>query len=223
MKIGFFGDSITEGCFEILTINGEVEILRDKSSCYATRLSNRLKEAYPDLHLEFFNAGISGNATADGLKRLETEVLAQNPDLMITCFGLNDVYYRDADVFSDRLKEIFLRLRNENITVVYMTPNMLNTYLSPNVHERVIETAKDCADCQNGGVLDGYMEKAKQVAKECGVYVVDAYAKWKELYAYGVDTTALLCNAINHPTRKMHALFSDMLFDCIEQNHLIKE
>lgn len=222
MRIGFFGDSVTEGCFEILNINGETEILRDKSACYATRLEKKLRERYPNVDFEFFNAGISGNSTSDGLNRIQTEVIDKKPDLVITCFGLNDVYYRDAEVFSSRLAKIFELLKGKGITTVYMTPNMLNKYLSPEVNEKVVNTAIDCADCQNSGVLDAYVQKALEKAKGFGVYVVDAYSEWKKLDYYGVDTTLLLCNRINHPSRKMHALFADKLFECIEENKLIK-
>ena len=223
MKIGFFGDSITEGCFEIVTVNGRTEILRDKPACYASRVEDGLRREYPGTAFEFFNAGISGNAAADGLGRIQTAVLDRNPDLVVLCFGLNDVYYRDPEVFAGRLGEMFRMLREKGVSVVYMTPNMLNRYVSPYVNEAVTETARDCADCQNSGVLDRYLDAARAKAAEYGVPVADAYARWKALDAYGVDTTQLLCNWINHPSRKMHALFADVLLGCIRENRFIKE
>ena len=118
---------------------------------------------------------------------------------------------------------MFRKLREKGESVVYMTPNMLNRYVSPYVNEAVTETARDCADCQNSGVLDRYLDAARAKAAEYGVPVADAYARWKALDAYGVDTTQLLCNWINHPSRKMHALFADVLLGCIRDNRLIKE
>ncbi len=44
-----------------------------------------------------------------------------------------------------------------------------------------------------------------------GVKIADAYAEWKRL-AECEDTTALLANGINHPTREMHELFADVIF-----------
>ena len=58
------------------------------------------------------------------------------------------------------------------------------------------------------------MQEAVRVAKECGVKVADCYAKWKEL-SKTQDTTMLLANRINHPTREMHHLFANTLFDVI--------
>ena len=44
--------------------------------------------------------------------------------------------------------------------------------------------------------------------------VCDCYAKWKEL-AKTQDTTMLLANRINHPTKEMHELFAQSLFEMI--------
>ena len=104
-----------------------------------------------------------------------------------------------------------------------MSSNMVNKYVAPDTPEVHIEMAKDLVECQNGGVLDSYAEKLKKEAEKYGFYFVDAYGAWKKLDSYGIDTTMLLSNRLNHPTRKMHWLFADMLFDCIEKNHLIKK
>ena len=48
-----------------------------------------------------------------------------------------------------------------------------------------------------------------------GIPVCDCYAEWKRMAAEGQDTTAMLCNHINHPTREMHKLFADMLFETV--------
>ena len=47
-----------------------------------------------------------------------------------------------------------------------------------------------------------------------GITVCDVYSKWKKL-AETTDTTLLLANRINHPTREMHDLFADSLFETI--------
>ena len=47
------------------------------------------------------------------------------------------------------------------------------------------------------------------------VPVCDCYALWKQLEAGGVDTTELLSNKINHPTREMNRLFAYELIKTI--------
>jgi len=50
---------------------------------------------------------------------------------------------------------------------------------------------------------------------EFGCIIADCYSAWKKLYEYGIDVTELLSNRLNHPTRAMHKLFADMLYDKI--------
>ena len=59
------------------------------------------------------------------------------------------------------------------------------------------------------------MAAAVDTARECGVAVCDCYSKWKALDQLGLDTTGLLSNYINHPTRAMHEMFADELFRLI--------
>ena len=47
-----------------------------------------------------------------------------------------------------------------------------------------------------------------------GVSVCDCYGYWKEL-SKTEDVTQLLANRINHPTKEMHKLFADMLYEVI--------
>ena len=67
---------------------------------------------------------------------------------------------------------------------------------------------------EKGETAESMMEQAKALAKEMGVTVCDCYAKWKQM-SQTQDVTKLLINRINHPTREMHELFAQMLFDTI--------
>ena len=58
------------------------------------------------------------------------------------------------------------------------------------------------------------MENSVNLAKEMGISVCDCYYEWKKLNKT-TDTTMLLENRINHPTREMHKLFADKLFSLL--------
>ena len=58
-----------------------------------------------------------------------------------------------------------------------------------------------------------YADILKKEPEKTGVRVRDCYEKWMRLAESGVDTTALLANAINHPTREMHWLFANALLE----------
>ena len=74
--------------------------------------------------------------------------------------------------------------------------------------EGFIELAERKARLQNDGVFEAHMEAAHNVCKKYDVPICDCYAIWKKLSESGVDTTELLANKINHPTREMNWLFA---------------
>jgi hypothetical protein len=64
--------------------------------------------------------------------------------------------------------------------------------------------------------MDTYVEAAKALAAELGVTVADAYAEWKVLEREGMDVTANLANYINHPSRQLHQVFANVLFEALQ-------
>lgn len=212
MRIVFFGDSITEGCFELFDNHcGGIDVIRDIPSGYASLVTERLKKRFGEDEVIAFNAGVGGETAADGLKRIDSDVIAKKPDIVTVCFGLNDICQTPYDDYGNALAEIFKRLKGIGAKVVFMTPNTVNTYVHPLNLEILTGTAESCAERQNNGTVDMLMDIARRRAAEYGVPVCDAYAVWKRMSGYGIDTTALLCNHINHPIRGMHRLFADML------------
>ena len=145
--------------------------------------------------------------------RLESQVLSHNPDLVIVAFGLNDVN-RPIEEYLFALERIFSECSGRGAETVFLTPNMLCSYVAEDAPQRYIESAKRCAGHQSSGRMDEFMDKARALARRMNVKVADCYAAWKEL-AKTEDTTLLLANRINHPTREMHKLFADKIFECI--------
>jgi acyl-CoA thioesterase-1 len=185
---------------------------------YHAKLKRKLQTLFPNAPITIHNAGISGDNAQGGLARLERDVLRHQPDLTVVCFGLNDSGRREAgmDDYENGLRGIFRKLKAADVQTVFLTPNMKNTYVSPMIPFQALQdVALNCADQQNHGVMDAYMERARQVCREEGVPVCDVYRKWKQLYEAGIDITMLLSNYINHPTRQLHSLFADSLFDLI--------
>ncbi len=216
MKLAFLGDSVTEGCFELFyTQTGEVDCIRDYEHCYATVLTNMLKDKYPEKIFETKNFGISGHSSNEGVTRI-AEVLAWKPDIVIVCYGLNDVCHRSKEIYADNMRKIFETVTQSNIKGVFMTPNMINTYVHEKTIAKYIGMAHNTSERQNNGTFDEYINLAKSVAYDNNFAVCDVYACWKSFERYGIDTTMLLSNYINHPTRKMHLLFAEKLFEILK-------
>ena len=201
-----FGDSVTHGAVGA----GEM----DYNTVYWNRFRLMMQEKYPFVPVNVINAGIGGDSAAGALLRMESQVLRHAPDLVTVCFGLNDVN-QPKETFLSALGEIFRRLKEAKVETVFLTPNMLNTYVAEDTEEKYLSYAATTAAYQNEGRMDDYMESAVRLARDMGVTVADAYAKWKALAARGEDTTRLLANRINHPTREMHALFAQCLMEAI--------
>lgn len=217
VTIAFLGDSVTQGCFEIYKKqDGGIETVFDKESTYHGYLDRMLSVIYPSVPVNVINAGISGGSAPHGLARLERDVLKFQPDLTVVCFGLNDsgAGLEGMDQYLDALKEIFARLKEAGSEIIFMTPNMMNTYVSMDLTDEVMRTiAGNTQNTQNEGILETYLFEAVKLCKEQGIKVCDCYARWKKLERNGVDTTRLLANRINHPTREMNWLFAVSLLE----------
>ena len=200
-----FGDSVTHGAVADGEINYE--------TVYWNRLRKKILEVRDYVPVNVINAGIGGITAARSLERMDSQVLAHNPDLVIVCFGLNDVN-GELNSFLDALKTIFDKCKQKNIDAIFMTPNMLNTYVCEETAEELLNYANVTAKMQNEGKMDLYMESAVTLAKNMDVTVCDCYQEWKKL-SKTQDITQLLANHINHPIKEMHELFAESLFQTI--------
>jgi lysophospholipase L1-like esterase len=168
------------------------------------------------VELRIDTASIGGTFAKASLARLDRQVLKHEPDLVIVCFGLNDVNGTLED-YTESLREIFTRCLATGTDVIFMTPNMLNTHVVDDTPKQYYAYAHKTADMQNNGRMDSYMAAAIAVAEELNVPVCDCYAKWKAL-AKTQDVTMLLANRINHPIPEMHELFAESLYELIMQD-----
>lgn len=219
--IAFLGDSVTHGCFEVAMKDPQTcEPVFDQDCGYNFYVTEIFKTLFPQAPICMINAGISGGNAANGASRLERDVLRFQPDLTVVCFGLNDSAggLEKLQEYKDSLRTIFNKLKASGSEVIYMTPNMMNTYVSYKITDPdLIKTAELTGYLQNEGIFKTFLEEGKKVASECGVTICDAYRKWEVLQENGVDTTALLSNHINHPTREMNWLFAYSLVETMMQ------
>lgn len=212
-RIVCLGDSVTHGCFEVyINRNGNVDTIYDSARGYVRLLQDRLFRLFPAGAVTVVNSGISGDGSAGALKRFDRDVAAFSPDLVTVNLGLNDCMGKDPDAalaaYRENMAEIFHRIADIGAEAMLITPNMMCSYVSPELPEGVLrDIAREASARQTGGVLSAFVDAARELAREAGVPVADAYAEWQALDRAGVDTTALLSNHINHPAYDMHELF----------------
>ena len=205
VTIAFLGDSVTHGYFEsIKDMHGNC----DFEAVYHNQLKLMLNKLFQRRPINIINAGVGGQNSEQAYERLNRDVISKNPDLTVVCFGLNDVG-GTIERYVNSLDNIFKDIKAAGSEVIFMTPNMLNTYVALDVPtDSLKQYAEKMAKYQNEGRMDEYIGQAKECAKRNDVPVCDCYSKWKKLFQSGIDTTMLLANRINHPKREMHQMFA---------------
>ena len=204
VNIVILGDSVSHG--SIVTTN-------NYETVYWNLLRQRLNAVRDYMPVNMICAAIGGTVARDALPRLDKQVLKHEPDLVIICFGLNDVNGPIED-YVNALREIFTRCRAAGCEMIFLTPNMLNTSVAEDTPRQWYEYAHKTAEMQNGGRMDAFMDAARALCAELDVPLCDCYAEWKRL-SETTDVTMLLANRINHPLPEMHKLFADRLFELI--------
>ena len=223
VTIGFLGDSVTNGCFEVLpalTDHGEegIDVVFDPENSYSAHFRRMLLNLYPKAQINIINAGISGDSAPVGLERMDRDLLPYHPDLTVVCYGLNDCGdgLGGVEKYGERIREIITRLQQAGSDVVFLSPCMMATHVSCHLTQpKLREVAESCAKRENDGVVQAYFKEACRVGTECGALVCDCYSKWKKLQSLGVDTTSLLANYINHPSRDMHKFMAWSLTETV--------
>src|SRR5258706_14329784 len=114
-KVIFFGDSITQA-----GVSPGGYVIRIDSMCKKEGMGDRF---------EFVGAGVSGNKVYDLYLRMDDDVLAKNPDVVIIYIGVNDVWHKassgtgtDPDKFERFYNAIMKKLKDRNIKVIMCTP-----------------------------------------------------------------------------------------------------
>jgi len=101
ITVVYMGDSITEGQYVHHSLRWTEKL--------TSRLRQKLSETIATDTLHFFNRGISGETTRQGLERFPRDVQALKPDVMTLQFGLNDCNCWDTDGGHPRVSEAAYR------------------------------------------------------------------------------------------------------------------
>ena len=114
-RVIFFGDSITAAAI--------------KPGGYIVKLDSMIALQGKAAQYELIGAGVSGNKVYDLYLRMEEDVLAKEPDMVVIYIGVNDVWHKrtsgtgtDADKFEKFYQAIINKLKAKNIQVILCTP-----------------------------------------------------------------------------------------------------
>ena len=125
----FEGDSSTDA-------GRDKENGRDLGKGYAAKLAALYSVLFPNQRIRFFNRGVSGNVSADLLKRYEKDLLALKPRYVFILIGINDTWHGwaegnpiSAEVTRSHVRELIRRIRNdlEGTQVIVLKPWLLDS------------------------------------------------------------------------------------------------
>ncbi len=106
-------------------------------AAYPNRLEALLRHKLPGVELNVVNAGKSGETSQEMLARLEADVLAHDPELVIWQAGGNEVLLgRDPEGFLTLMRQGLRRLRAAGIEIVLMDNQQAPRILGAPAHAR---------------------------------------------------------------------------------------
>jgi isoamyl acetate esterase len=156
-RVIFFGDSITE--------------LGVKPGGYVNRVDSMCKGEGKGNSYDFIGAGVSGNKVYDLYLRMEEDVLAKNPDVVVIYVGVNDVWHKtllgtgtDPDKFEKFYLAILKKLKEKNIKAVLCTP-------------AVVGEKKDMSNPLDGDI-NRYSNIIRDIAKKNELPLIDLRKKF---------------------------------------------
>ena len=154
------------------------------------------------------NAGVGGETSEAARARFASDVLAQSPDYVFICFGMNDQVHVDhkkprvtAERFAENITYFVTEAKKAGAEVILLTPNCVEEtgYYANPIHPESDYTAY-------GGVnayLNRYCNKVREIASEYGAGLVDLFAAFR-----GEDLSLLLEPAGVHPIQAGYELYA---------------
>jgi len=183
VRIVCFGDSITGVYYH----SGGIR-------AWCDMLGLALQKAYPYGNIEMVNAGISGHTTVNALARIESDVLAKKPDLVVVMFGMNDVTRVPLDAFTANTRNIVDQCEAIGAAVVLCTPNsVIENGARPN--KRLAE----------------FSAAVREVAEEKKVLLVDTFQAWDAIRQQDENAWRGLMSDSIHPNMNGHRRFAEII------------
>jgi lysophospholipase L1-like esterase len=197
-RIVFFGDSITQ---QGVGPTG-----------YVTRIREDLEKTAKGQY-EIIGAGIGGNKVYDLYLRMDDDVLAKSPDVVVIYIGVNDVWHKassgtgtDPDKFQKFYDAIIKNLKDKNIKVILCT--------MATIGERT-----DFSNQQDGD-LNRYAQFIRDIAKKNNLPLCDlrkAFLEYNLKNNPDNKESGILTVDRVHLNEKGNQMVADLLLPLIKQ------
>ncbi|WP_205500064.1 SGNH/GDSL hydrolase family protein [Rufibacter psychrotolerans] len=174
------------------------------------------------------NKGIGGNNTHDLLRRLQKDVLAEKPDLVILMVGTNDMLNSQKLVpyaqFQENYQAILGQLKAQNIRVMVMAPPPVDTGYVLSRHDRRAFTEDLNAKLDSAGGI------VRALAAEHRLPFLDLNERFKAWGSPSREAHSLIINQANmgkedgiHPTKEGYARIGQEVYRYLKKKRLLKK
>ena len=171
--LAHFARSLARGQARIVAIGSSTTAGEGNIKAYPERLLSFLQAEYPNAGIAMVNKGVGGQEAPVELQRFDTDVIAEQPDLVIWQVGTNAVWQSpdqkppSFDETTAAIRDGLVKLRDETAAdVILMDLQYVPAVLTP--------AKKDKATAM--------VEAISELARDAGVNVFRRFAFMKGLY-----------------------------------------
>lgn len=179
-------------------------------------------------NLIVLNKGVAGNSTSDLVRRVETDVLAFKPDIVILMGGTNDMVnsrkLASYETFGANYQSIIEKLKAQGTSVVMMNILPVDTTYLFQRHD------SNAFDQRPNEKIDSANQLVHRIAMDHALLFIDVNRAFKERNSPSHDASSLILNMKNsgkedgiHPTREGYVLIADMVFRVLKEQRLLKK
>ena len=180
IRILFQGDSITD-------MNRDRSDPHDLGNGYPKYAAQYIKEAFPDKEFEFIDLGISGDQTADLVKRLKSDFIDVGADIVSILIGINDTWHRadtreylDDAIFEKNYETVLHAVKQTGAKIMMLEPFLIpvpdKLYFYEDLYKKILierKLARKYADVYiplDGLLAAAYLGKEPTYYAEDGVH-----------------------------------------------------
>ncbi len=207
-----------------------------RDDAYPAILERRINERFgrAGVQVTAINSGVPGHITAEGLMRIQIDVLDHHPDLVVIEFSCNDVRWEpdkrvELDQFKTNLLEMVQQIKGVGAEIIITTPSPIVDAFHP--YSLGIDYYDPWGGCNNA--LMEYDASIRKVAEQEGLTLCDVKAAFDELALRAefdgkvADASDLRCLAEYirpedgvHPTLAGQQVYAQALYSIIRRRYI---
>lgn len=173
------------------------------------------------------NAGIGGNTTKDLLKRIDKDVLAKKPNLVIMMVGTNDMLNSkkmlNYKTYTSNLEMLIKKIKSSGSQLVLMTPIPADSIYLFERHDKSL--FKEMPNQK----IDKVVDIVKKLAQENSVYFYNLNKEFKILNLPQHNQDLFIKNQKNsqrkdgvHPTALGYRFIAQNVYQFLKENNLLE-